>query len=245
MLKNNTTSLLITGLTTAANDRRDSREASQNPTPLSLSRKSINQPLVVDPIKFNKARIALGYDKENKNHDPTNFLAAYLSKKELHLKMHTKIFDSEIKSRYTIVTALKNNMIYPFPFNFKWFSEDRNHGRAARLVLCQEMIELFNFYKDKNFLNKEIIEQRYNQLNSYLESQKEYWWNRSFNREFKKINDRLFEQKKIAIEKLLGNSLTKPIAFNPPQGTPVSQGNTLEMNQTQMPGDFPKAMTPY
>jgi hypothetical protein len=149
-----------------------------------------------EPETFSTARKTLGYDTREKEYEyePVSLLQSYLPKEAPEEKKPDENdFDYQIRIRNHVATALKDNMIYPFPFNSNWFSggfsRNRNNGRAARLVLLDEMFDVFKNTVYNELQSEEDIKKMSNNLIEKFKKQKEF-----FGWPFNNFNNRLNER---------------------------------------------------
>ncbi len=129
-----------------------------------------------EPAKFSAARRTLGYDKQERaNLQPADLLQSYLPKEAPEEKKPEESdFDYQIRIRNHVATSLKDNMVYPISFR-GLFTQVRNHGRAERLVLLEEMLAVFNNTLTNALFNKEDIEKMSKELSVKLDMQKEFF----------------------------------------------------------------------
>jgi hypothetical protein len=140
-------------------------------------------------FQFKAARKNLQYyqaakREEEEKYDPAVLLRAYLPKTAPKAqRRHESAFDYQIRIRYDVAATLKNTMVYPVSFN-KVLA--RNHGRAARLVLCKEMLAIFEQTVNNELLSEAAIEKMSRQLAKHFEAQKEIF-NGPFNNALKQL----------------------------------------------------------
>ncbi|MCE3239029.1 MAG: hypothetical protein K0R24_2010, partial [Gammaproteobacteria bacterium] len=120
------------------------------------------------------ARKTLGYDKQERaDLQPADLLQSYLPKEAPEEKKPEESeFDYQIRIRNHVATALKNNMV---PIFTGLFTQARNHGRAARLVLLEEMLGVFNDTLTNELFIEEDIEKMSKELSVKLDEQKEFF----------------------------------------------------------------------
>jgi hypothetical protein len=140
-------------------------------------------------FQFKAARKNLQYyqaakREEEEKYDPAVLLRAYLPKTAPKAQRPLEsAFDYQIRIRYDVAATLKNTMVYPVSFN-KVLA--RNHGRAARLVLCKEMLAVFEHTVNNELLSKAAIQKMSNQLAAHFKAQKEIF-NGPFNAALKQL----------------------------------------------------------
>ena len=129
-----------------------------------------------DSSPFKTARERLQYydvanSIEEEKYNPAELLHAYLPKAAPETQKRSESsFDYQIRLRYDIASSLKNTMVYPLSFKKVLM---RNHGRAARLVLCKEMLAVFENTLNNELLSEATLRKMSAQLTTHFKAQEE------------------------------------------------------------------------
>lgn len=197
--------------------------------------------------KFNIARQQLGlgvYDdyKVGEGVDPFASLKDQYRLTADNLKPKAKlnraIFETELQNKNQNMMALESNM-YPWsrwlPWNWRWpwnwgqgWGRDESHIKIAKLVLCEEMVELFtraardvnNFPEDQI---KGVIEGMHNNVRLHLKTQSNLHTFRSsdLNSEIKLLEERLrLRKEEILAEHRILKNIESKLLDDPAMKTP-------------------------
>ncbi len=132
--------------------------------------------------KFNLARVALGYQRYQLDSDPALLFGKYnLPPDQVENKENAiDYFCNQINLKNQIALTLESNMYNPWRwisiFSWPFWGEDIKNIKVARLILCQEMVDLFSkTIEDENIaLSNENIETMYHHVDQYLKKQKQF-----------------------------------------------------------------------
>lgn len=140
--------------------------------------------------KLKEARKKLGYDqKEIKASEWfKGFFPSYMDAYNPSLQ---STFEGKISARNLIANHLKNKMTGFFFWMFNSSREDRNNGRAARLIMCQEMLQCFKdaLHSAESLSDDKITGYKLS-LTNHFEKQKERFGG-TFNTELSKLQQEL------------------------------------------------------